>query len=294
MAFLANNSSDYWVLARKGCELAQSEVEDANVDFLVASEATSAEQKRIVDDLLARGIDGLAISPVDPVIQEHFINETASQTLVFTQDNDAPESKRVCYIGTDNRDAGMRVGELLKQALPEGGKVMIFLGKSNSQNSKDRVNGIKQAINDTNIRILDVLTDDADRFLAKGNVIQTLVKHPEVDALVGLWSYNGPAILNAVKDAGKVGQVKIVCFDEEDETLAGVKEGAIFGTVVQQPFEIGRLAIVCMVKYLRGDKSVVPESKQIIVPSLVIQKKNVDEFIKSINELRDPLTSAID
>jgi ABC-type sugar transport system substrate-binding protein len=43
--------------------------------------------------------------------------------------------------------------------------------------------------------------------------------------MVGLWSYNGPAILNAVKDANKVGQVKIICFDEEDETLAGVKDG---------------------------------------------------------------------
>ena len=47
--------------------------------------------------------------------------------------------------------------------------------------------------------------------------------NPDVAGLVGLWSYNGPAILNAVKDAGKVGKVKIVSFDEEDETLTGVK-----------------------------------------------------------------------
>ncbi len=293
LAFVANSASDFWVLARKGCELAEREVEDVKVDFLVASEGTPAEQKRIVDDLLARGIDGLAISPVDPVSQTHFINETAKKTLVFTQDNDAQVSDRVCYIGTDNHDAGKRVGELLKQALPEGGKAMIFLGKIDAQNSKDRVSGIKEAIKDTKIRILDVLPDDTDRFLAKANVIHTLVNHPDVAALVGLWSYNGPAILSSVKDAGKVGQVKIVCFDEEDETLAGVKEGAIFGTVVQQPFEFGRLAIVCMAKYLRGDKSVVPESKEIIVPTLVVRQENVDEFIMKINELRHSLTSAI-
>jgi ribose transport system substrate-binding protein len=107
-----------------------------------------------------------------------------------------------------------------------------------------------------------------------------------VAALVGLWSYNGPAILNAVKDAGKVGQVKIVCFDEEDETLAGVKSGAIYATVVQQPYEFGYQSVQLMAKVLAGDKSVIPPSKQIFVPTLIIKKDNVDEFINKTNKLR--------
>ena len=79
-----------------------------------------------------------------------------------------------------------------------------------------------------------------------------LVSHPDVAALVGLWSYNGPAILNAVRDAGKIGQVKIIAFDEDDETLAGVKAGAIVGTVVQQPYEFGYQAITLLAKAARG------------------------------------------
>ena len=79
-----------------------------------------------------------------------------------------------------------------------------------------------------------------------------LVGHPDVAALVGLWSYNGPAILNAVRDAGKIGQVKIVAFDEEDETLTGVKSGAIVGTVVQQPYEFGYQAMTLMAKVAHG------------------------------------------
>jgi ribose transport system substrate-binding protein len=286
LAFVANSASDFWVLARKGCEQARTEVANVNVDFRVASEATAAEQKRIVDDLLAKGIDGLAISPVDPVFQTYFINETEKKTLVFTQDNDAPESDRVCYIGTDNHDAGMRAGGLLKEALPDGGKVMIFVGKSDAQNATDRLNGLRDAIKGTKIEILDVLTDNTDPFLAKANAVFAMVNHTDLAALVGLWSYNGPAILNAVKDAQKVGKVKIVCFDNEIETLAGVKQGAIFGTIIQQPFEFGRLAIVSMASYLRGDKSVVPESKQIIVPTLVIRRENVDEYIERIHQLR--------
>jgi ribose transport system substrate-binding protein len=107
-----------------------------------------------------------------------------------------------------------------------------------------------------------------------------------VKALVGLWSYNGPAILNAVKEAGKVGQVKIVAFDEADATLAGIREGAIHATVVQQPFEFGYQAITRMAQALKGDTSFIPENKQIIVPTIVVNKANVEEFTRQINELR--------
>ncbi len=86
-------------------------------------------------------------------------------------------------------------------------------------------------------------------------------------ALVGLWSYNGPAILNAVRDAGKTGQVKIIAFDEEDETLAGVKDGSIYGTVVQQPYEFGYQAIKLMAAALAGDRSGIPANKQMFVPT---------------------------
>jgi ribose transport system substrate-binding protein len=89
-----------------------------------------------------------------------------------------------------------------------------------------------------------------------------------------------------VKDADKVGKIKIVTFDEEDETLAGVKDGAIFATVVQQPYEFGYQAITLMAKVIGGDKSVVPDSKVIIVPTLAINKDTVDEFSARLKKLR--------
>ena len=91
-----------------------------------------------------------------------------------------------------------------------------------------------------------------------------------IKGLVGLWSYNGPAIVGAVREAGKIGRVRIIAFDEADETLAGIREGAIHATVVQQPFEFGYQAIVRMAQAARGDLSFVPASKQIIVPTLVL------------------------
>src|SRR6267378_4011450 len=106
LAFVTNNASDYWTIARKGTEKAQAEIPNVEVDFRIDSDGTAAEQQRVVDDLLAKGIKGIAISPVDPANQTPMLNKAASQALVITQDSDAPISNRACYIGTDNTAAG--------------------------------------------------------------------------------------------------------------------------------------------------------------------------------------------
>jgi ribose transport system substrate-binding protein len=286
LAFVTNNASDFWTIARRGIEKADAELADVTAEFKIPADGTAAEQKRIIDDLLATGVDGIAISPVDPENQTALINATAKQALVFTQDSDAPKSERACYVGTDNVAAGRQAGQLIKDALPDGGRIMVFVGKLDARNAQERAQGIREVLQGSKVEIIDIRTDDTDRVRAKSNAADTLVKYPEVKALVGLWSYNGPAILNAVKEAGKVGQIKIICFDEEDETLAGVKDGAISATVVQQPYEFGYQAIRMMAAYLKGDKSVVPAGKQLFVPTLVVKKDNVEEFTRKINELR--------
>jgi ribose transport system substrate-binding protein len=107
-----------------------------------------------------------------------------------------------------------------------------------------------------------------------------------VKGLVGLWSYNGPAIVNAVREAGKTGQVKIIAFDEEDDTLAGLKDGSVYGTVVQQPYEFGYQAIKMMEAALAGDRSGIPPTRQKFVETKIIKRDNVEEFTKQINQLR--------
>jgi ribose transport system substrate-binding protein len=286
LAFVTNNSADFWTIARKGVEKADGELADVEAEFRITADGTAGEQKRVVDDLLTKGVSGIAISPVDPENQTALINEAAGKTLVFTQDSDAPESARACYIGTDNLAAGRQAGELIKEVVPGGGKIMLFVGKLDARNARERIDGIKEVLKGTPIQIIDVRTDDVDDVRAKSNAADTLVRHPDVKALVGLWSYNGPAILNAVKDAGKVGKVQIVTFDEADETLAGIRDGAIHATVVQQPFEFGYQAITLMARALKGDRAFIPANKQIIIPTKVVNKANVAEFSKRLDELR--------
>jgi ribose transport system substrate-binding protein len=285
LAFITNNAADFWTIARKGTEKADAELADVAVEFRLG-DGTAAAQKRILDDLLAKGVAGIAISPVDPANQTAMLNDAASQALVVTHDSDAPDSKRECYVGTDNVAAGRQAGGLIKEALPRGGKIALFVGKLDARNAQERLQGIKEAIAGAPVEIIDVRTDDTDSVRAKANVSEMLVGHPDVAALVGLWSYNGPAILNAVRDAGKTGQVKIIAFDEDDETLAGVKSGAIVGTVVQQPYEFGYQAIMLLEKVLTGDRSGIPATRQIFIPTKLIRQNNVDEFKTTLTQLR--------
>src|SRR5690242_7243032 len=286
LAFVTNNASDFWTIARKGTEKAVKDIPNIEVEFRIPSDGTAAEQQRVIDDLLAKGINGIAISPVDPKNQTQMLNRAASQTLVVTQDSDAPASNRVCYIGTDNVEAGHMAGQLVKEALPNGGKIMVFVGVLDAANAQQRYQGLKEALAGSNVSIIDVRTDNTDLVRAKANAADSLVNNPDLAGMVGLWAYNGPAILSAVKEANKTDKVKIVAFDEQDPTLEGVKEGSIYATVVQQPFEFGYRSIELMTKYLNGDKSVVPPSKQIFVPTKAIKKDNVDAFQKEINTLR--------
>jgi ribose transport system substrate-binding protein len=284
LAFVTNNSSSFWTIARAGTADAAKELGNVEVDFRIPSSGSASEQQQILDDLLAKGVDGIAVSPIDPSNQTEFLNKVASQTLLVCHDSDAAKSKRVCYIGTDNTAAGAEAGRLIKEALPNGGKIMLFVGTLDAQNAQERYAGIKQALAGTKIEIIDVRTDETDRVRAQKNVEDTLVKYPDVAALVGLWSYNGPAIVNAVRGAGKVGAVKIICFDEEADTLAGVADGAIYGTIVQQPYEFGRQAITRMAKYLTGDTSALAGGRQ-IVPTLAIKQDNVAEFSARLKKL---------
>jgi len=283
LAFVSNNAANFWTIARTGCNDAAKELGDVEVDFRIPSSGSAAEQQGILNDLVAAGDDGIAVSPIDPANQIDFLNKIAAQTLLICCDSDAADSKRVAYIGTDNEAAGEQAGQLIKETLPNGGKIMLFVGFADAQNAKDRLAGIKKVLAGTSIQIIDVRTDDADHVRAQKNAEDTLVTYPDVACLVGLYSYNGPAILNAVRNAKKGGEVKIVCFDEDPDTLAGIGSGEIYGTIVQQPYEFGKQAIERMDKYLHGDKSQL--AGKMYIPTQAIKKDNVADFQAKLKQL---------
>src|SRR6516165_8337941 len=97
VGFVTNNPAQFWTIAEAGTRKAASEL-GVEVLFKRPATGTAAEQKDIIDDLLTRGVAGIAISVNDPVNQKDYLDRIAARVPLITQDNDAPDSKRLCYL----------------------------------------------------------------------------------------------------------------------------------------------------------------------------------------------------
>ncbi|SVC64709.1 uncharacterized protein METZ01_LOCUS317563, partial [marine metagenome] len=258
-------------------------------------EASVVKQKQIVEDLISSGVKGIAISPLDADNQIAWLDKIAKKVPLITHDSDAPKAKRLCYIGMDNYKAGRMCGELVKEALPDGGAVMLFIGRLEQDNSKHRRQGVidellgrpvpeshdkisydpvDEIIKGEKYEILDTLTDQGKSEVAKQKAADAINAFPQMKAMVGLFEYNPPACYQALKQAGKLGQIQLVGFDENDVTLQGIKDGTVTGTIVQNPYEYGYQSVKILKDILEG--------KQVqdfidILPRK-ITKENVDAY----------------
>jgi ribose transport system substrate-binding protein len=278
LAFVVNGASDFWKIAEAGVKKAQAELPKYDMSLKYPEQSAAAIQQRLMDDLVAAGTDAIMVSAVDPKTSTEALNRVGGQVPLFTTDSDAPASKRIAYIGSSNVDLGKDAGELMKKALPNGGKCMGFVGLPGADNARERVEGIRAAIKGSKVELVDVRGDDIDQTRAKRNVEDTLAANPNIDCMVGIYSYNTPRIYEVLKEAKQLGKVKIIGFDEDPITLGGIREGTISGTVVQNPYEWGYQGMKLMAAYLEGNKSGVPANGLIIVPGQVIEKANVDKF----------------
>jgi ribose transport system substrate-binding protein len=274
VAFVSNNAFDFWTYAQAGCTTAAAE-NGVECIFKKPDPGDAAVQKQIIDDLVNQGVKAIAVSVIDPVNQTGDLNSVAGKVPLLTVDNDAPASKRLCYIGTNNYAAGREVGKLVMKAMPGGGTVCVFVGQMEALNARQRRQGMldelagKPAPADINTiestkdgetygkyKLLKTFTDQADGAKAEQNATDALIQlASEKDVcMVGLWAYNPPAILNAAKKQNKLDQIKIVGFDENDETLQGVAAGNIFATVVQDPYHFGTESVKLMAALAKGEQ----------------------------------------
>lgn len=303
VAYITNGIDPFWDTAIAGARVGGKEF-DLQVEAHKPAQGVT-DQNRIVESLITKRIDGIAISPIDAAGQVDLINSACEQTKVITHDSDAPQTKRLCFIGVNNYKAGRQVGKLVKEAMPDGGSVMIFVGRLEQDNARLRRQGVIDELLDrshdrtrfdpldTNLAgskytILGTLTDGFDFNRAKGLAEESMAKYPDLGCMVGLFAYNAPLCLEALKQAGKLNQIKVVSFDEQAETLQAIKDGTCQGTVVQNPYEYGMESVRILAALARGDNAVVPASKYIDVPARQIRKDNVDAFWADLKQKMGP------
>ena len=299
VAFVTNGIANFWTIAETGAVQAGEDFEcDVEVRMPPKEGGRAANQKRMLEQLISMGVDGIAVSPVDPANQTDILNEVGDQSHYITHDSDAPDSNRLLYIGMSNYDAGRMAGQLVKKAIPDGGNIVIFIGSLEQHNAKLRRQGLidevlgrshdptrydqpGSEISEGNYTFLATRVDDFDDTRKKELPQQALAKYVEegkqIDCMVGLFEYNPPFIFDALESAGKLGQIKVVGFDENERTLEEIKTGNCVGTVVQNPYMYGYKSVEVLQRLARGDQSDL-ESDFIDIPARMIEQDNVEEF----------------
>lgn len=302
VAFVSNGPYTFWTYAHAGVLRAEQEF-GVKVEFYKPPSATLEEQVRFIETMMARGVNGLAISVIDPINMTPFLNDIGANIPIVTFDSDAPESIRSAYVGMSNYAAGRLAGEKIREALPAGGNIMVFVGRLDAQNAIERRQGIIDELKGEPYAavypgvmsgqgrveagvwtILDTRTDGGDESRAKANVEDSLVRYPNIDLMIGLWSYNTPAIISAVEDAGKLGEVAIIGFDEEEVVIQGIKDGYVLGTIVQNPFEYGRTSVKVLSSLITGNSDEIPSNKLVDVPARFITAAEVEDFSVTLSQ----------
>ena len=309
IAFVTNQIADFWKISEAGCIAASKEF-DIDVQVIMPPEASAVVQKQKVEDVIATGIQGIAISPLDADNQIEWLNSLADKMPLITHDSDSPASKRLVYIGMDNYAAGRACGEILKKALPEGGQVLLCIGRLEQDNSKFRRQGVIDVLMNRD-RTLDFYRDQPNAFdptegEIKGEVFtivatvtdqgkpevalqkaeDALVTWPDLKGIAGLFEYNPPACYQALKKAGKLKQIVLAGFDENDVTLQAIRDGECAGTVVQNPYEYGFQSVRVLKELLSGNQSVIPESRYIDIAPRAITAENVETYWEELKRLK--------
>lgn len=242
-AFLANNLSPFWTAAQIGVGRASSEL-----GVPIAFQAPTAsdllsQQLSMLETFVNDGYTGVTFSAIDRAAPAPIIERAVEQgTIMLTMDSDATGSERSMYIGMSDYDAGRAAAEAALEIIGEG-KVVGLVGFATAQNAQDRIAGVNDVFEGTEMELVEVLIDDVKPELALSNAQTSIQKYgDELAGFITFYSYDGPAACQAVKQADKVGEIKIIAFDAEPETQACMEEGVVQAMIGQRVYFYGYLS----------------------------------------------------
>jgi ribose transport system substrate-binding protein len=279
IAVVTNCTDPFWDLCEAGAKKASQDF-DVDLLFRQPEKLDASIQTPIIEAWVKQGMNGIAVSVIDPKGQVEDLTRFAKKVPLVTMDNDAEGTGRRCYIGVDNHEAGRAVGRLVKKVLPNGGTIAMFIANTTSANAIARTGGVLDELAtpeangtpgkhptkpDMNGKYYgkyflvdgEAKTDGGPGEVPVKNAASMLGRLegvPDV-CMIGLYAYNPPAILEAARSKSLVGKIKIVGFDEDLMTLRAVAAGEIEGTVVQDPYNYGYKSVEVLAAIARGDDS---------------------------------------
>jgi ribose/xylose/arabinose/galactoside ABC-type transport system permease subunit/ABC-type sugar transport system substrate-binding protein len=269
----------YFELAKRG---AMSEGKRLGIDVIWQAPINSdpAYQAQIIEDLLTKRVDAIAVAPVDDKVLLPFLAKAREAHIpVLTWDVDSSDKgDRIAYVGTDNYAAGKLAGMNTKQVMADSNdrvEYAVMTGSLGALNLNQRMAGFEDALRDDAkfARVaLEANDDNADTALAQAETV--LKAHPNLKLIFCTTGTATPQVAKAVREANLGSQVTIVGFDALDDTLQAVREGSVRFIVAQKPYRMGELAVRYLDDYLQGR----PVPKETDTGATIVTRSNVENY----------------
>lgn len=239
---LTNAVAPFWTAAQTGASRASLEF---NVPILFQAPTGSdalLQQLSMLETFVNDKVTAITFSSIDRDAPANIIQRAVDEgIIVLNTDSDATGSARFMYIGMSDYDAGVAAGEAALEIIGSG-KMIGLVGYATAQNAQDRIAGFKAALEGTDLELLEVLYDDVRPEVSLSNAQLAMQTYEDLAGFITFYSYNGPTACQAVKQADKVGKVKIIAFDAEPETQRCMEEGVVQAMIGQRVYFYGYLS----------------------------------------------------
>jgi len=266
----------YWNDVEDGMKTANKEFE-VNTEFVGPTQIDYQKQIEYIEAAIAAKVDGIITSALNPDVFQPIIDKAVDVGIpVVLIDSDAPKSKRVAYVGTINTIGGFEAGKAMIETTGGKADIGILMGAADAANMIERVAGFRDAIkNYPEMKIVAVESTDSNSLIANEKAQKMLEDHPEIDALFGASGTDILDITRICKEKGLNNKVKIVSYDDVDETIDLIKKGVVYATVAQNPYKMGYLGVK-LLKEIKEGKT--PDTQIIDTGVTVVTKENVHSY----------------
>jgi ribose transport system substrate-binding protein len=264
--------------------------QDAGKKYGVKTEYQAAkafevpQQVEVIENTIARSVDGLAISALDDQGLVPVIDEAVGKGIkVITFDAPAPSSKALCYIGTDNEAAGYAGGEQLLKAIGKTeGEVAVLQGGLAAPNLNLRYKGFERALKEKAPNMKIVAREDT-----QGKIDQTVNKteallqaHPNLVAIFGVSAECVPGASSVLRQHKPSHPIVLAGFDDLPDTLQAIRESVCNFAIAQRTYKMGWLSCEKLLDASDGK----PLPKVIDTGVLIIDKSNVDTYMQEMRK----------
>ncbi|MFD1955557.1 substrate-binding domain-containing protein [Paenibacillus thailandensis] len=231
---------DYWKSVLKGFEDAAGLL-GVSVEYRGAPNYDAHEEATVLEQVIARKPAGIALTAIDPESLVPTINKAVEAGIpVVLFDSGASASKAYSFLGTDSYKAGAQAAAKMAELIGTDGEVGIIV-HSKQLNLNERMTGFKEAAESKYplMRIVSIADGKGDELISERRAREMMEAYPNLRGIFVTEANGGVGVGRAVKESGKAGQVKVISFDTDKDTLDMVKDGTIAATIAQGTWNMG-------------------------------------------------------